>query len=104
MSDATPLDPRVLARISNLALLARTVVEGTLTGIHKSPHRGSSVEFADHKPYTPGDEIRHIDWKAYGKSEKYYVKQYEEETNTRAYIVMDASGSIPLSWQPALPI
>ena len=91
------LDPAILAKISNLALLARTVVEGTLAGLHQSPHRGASVEFAEHKLYTPGDEIRHIDWKAYGKSEKYYVKQFEEETNTRAFIVVDSSASMGYS-------
>lgn len=91
------LDPQVLARTSNLALLARNVVEGTLTGMHRSPHRGSSVEFAEHKQYVPGDEIKHIDWKAYGKSGKYYVKQFEEETNTRVFLTLDASGSMGYS-------
>lgn len=88
------LDPRVLAKISNMALLARSVVEGTLMGLHKSPTKGSSIEFAEHKPYAPGNEIRHIDWKVYGKSEKYYVKQYEEETNLRAWLLVDGSGSM----------
>ena len=88
------LDPRVLAKISNMALLARSVVEGTLTGLHRSPTKGSSIEFAEHKPYTQGDEIRHIDWKVYGKSERYYVKQFEEETNVRAWLVVDGSGSM----------
>src|SRR5688500_3634765 len=77
-----------------MALLARTVVEGTLTGLHKSPTKGSSIEFAEHKPYSQGDEIRHIDWKVYGKSERYYVKQFEEETNLRAWLVVDGSGSM----------
>ncbi|HVO30526.1 MAG TPA: DUF58 domain-containing protein [bacterium] len=77
-----------------MSMLARTVVEGTLTGLHRSPTRGSSIEFAEHKPYTQGDEIRHIDWKVYGKSERYYVKQFEEETNLRAFVVLDASGSM----------
>ena len=88
------LDPRVLAKISNMALLARSVVEGTLMGLHKSPTKGSSIEFAEHKPYAPGNEIRHIDWKVYGKSEKYYVKQFEEETNLRAWLLVDGSGSM----------
>ncbi len=88
------LDPRVLAKITSMSLLARSVVEGTLTGLHKSPHRGTSIEFAEHKAYTPGNEIRHIDWKVYGKSEKYYVKQFEEETNLRSWIVVDGSGSM----------
>jgi uncharacterized protein (DUF58 family) len=72
----------------------RAVTEGVLTGLHKSPHHGQSVEFAEHKEYTPGDEIRHIDWKAYGKFDRYYVKRFEHETNLRAYLVVDASGSM----------
>ncbi len=88
------LDPRVLAKIGNMAMMARSIVEGTLTGLHRSPTRGSSIEFAEHKPYTQGDEIRHIDWKVYGKSERYYIKQFEEETNLRATLVLDASGSM----------
>ena len=88
------LDPRVLAKIGNMSVLARSVVEGTLTGLHRSPTRGSSIEFAEHKPYTQGDEIRHIDWKVYGKSERYYIKQFVEETNLRANLVLDASGSM----------
>lgn len=92
--DPQLLHPRVLAKISNMALMARQVVEGTLMGLHKSPTKGSSIEFAEHKPYTPGNEIRHIDWKVYGKSEKYYVKQYEEETNLRAFLLVDGSGSM----------
>ena len=104
MSSTTSLlDPRVLARTSNLALLARSVVEGTLTGVHRSPHRGSSVEFAEHKQYVPGDEIRHIDWKAYGKTGKYYVKQFEEETNTRVLIVLDTSGSMGYHGDDRIP-
>ena len=65
-----------------------------LTGLHRSPHHGQSVEFAEHKEYAPGDEIRHIDWKAYGKTDKYYVKRFEQETNLRAWLVLDASGSM----------
>jgi uncharacterized protein (DUF58 family) len=88
------LDPVVLARISSLALRARLVVEGTLSGLHPSPHHGSSVEFADHRDYTPGDEIRHIDWKLAGKSDKLYVKRFEHETNLRACFLLDVSGSM----------
>jgi uncharacterized protein (DUF58 family) len=88
------LDPRVLSKIANMGLLARTVVEGTLMGLHRSPTKGSSIEFAEHKPYSQGDEIRHIDWKVYGKSERYYVKQFEEETNLRAFLILDGSGSM----------
>ena len=75
------LDAATLSRITGLKLRARAVVEGVLSGLHKSPNQGQSVEFAEHKEYAPGDEIRHIDWKAYGKFDKYYVKRYEHETN-----------------------
>jgi uncharacterized protein (DUF58 family) len=88
------LDPAVLAKLGTLRLRVRAVTEGVLTGLHRSPHHGQSVEFAEHKEYAPGDEIRHIDWKAYGKFDKYYVKRYEHETNLRAYLVVDASGSM----------
>ncbi len=88
------LDPLVLAKISSLILRARFVVEGVLTGLHRSPHHGQSIEFAEHKEYSPGDDLRHIDWKVYGKSDKYYVKQFEEETNLKGYILLDASGSM----------
>jgi len=91
---ASILDPIALARLSNLELRARSVVEGALSGVHKSPHHGSSVEFAEHKEYAPGDEIKHIDWKAYGKFDKYYVKRFEEETELRAYLVLDCSASM----------
>src|SRR3954471_9035912 len=88
------LDPQALARLSTVKLRARAVVEGVLSGLHKSPHQGQSVEFAEHKEYSPGDEIRHIDWKAYGKFDKYYVKRYEEETELRGWLLLDCSGSM----------
>ncbi|MHB1843951.1 MAG: DUF58 domain-containing protein [Deltaproteobacteria bacterium] len=88
------LDPRLLARLSSLNLRARAVVEGLLSGLHKSPHQGQSVEFSEHKEYSPGDEIRHVDWKAYGKFDRYYIKRFEHETNLRAYLVVDASASM----------
>jgi uncharacterized protein (DUF58 family) len=94
------LDPAVLAKLGTLKLRVRAITEGVLTGLHKSPHHGQSVEFAEHKEYTPGDEIRHIDWKAYGKFDKYYVKKYEQETNLRAYLVVDASGSMGYRGEP----
>ena len=94
------LDPAVLAKLGNLRLRVRAVTEGVLTGLHKSPHHGQSVEFAEHKEYAPGDEIRHIDWKAYGKFDKYYVKRFEQETNLRAYLVVDASGSMGYRSRP----
>ena len=87
-------DPQTLARITKLELRARVVVEGVISGMHKSPHRGYSVEFAQHRDYSPGDEIRHIDWKVYGRSDRYYVKQFEEETNLKAYFVLDTSSSM----------
>lgn len=88
------IDPKVLARLSGMDLRVRQVVEGTLTGQHKSPHHGSSVEFAQHREYAPGDEIRHIDWKAYAKSDRFQIKQFEDETNLRSYLALDTSGSM----------
>lgn len=91
---ASYFDPRVLARIANMSMRARYVVEGLLSGMHKSPYRGYSVEFAEHREYAPGDEIRRVDWKAYGKFDRFFIKQYEEETNLRAYLLVDASASM----------
>jgi len=88
------LDPALLARLGPLQVVARKVMEGVLTGLHKSPHHGQSVEFSEHKEYAPGDEIRHIDWRAFAKLDKYYVKRFEMETNLRALLVVDASGSM----------
>ena len=75
-------------------MVRATVVEGFLTGVHKSPYKGFSVEFAEHRQYYPGDEIRHIDWRAFGKTDRYYIKEYEEETNLKAHLLVDASGSM----------
>jgi uncharacterized protein (DUF58 family) len=91
---ASLLDPLVLAKLGSLKLRVRAITEGILTGLHKSPHHGQSIEFAEHKEYAPGDEVRLIDWKAYGKFDKYYVKKFEQETNLRAYLLVDASGSM----------
>ena len=77
-----------------MELRARLIVEGFITGLHKSPYHGFSVEFAEHRPYNPGDELRHVDWKVYGKTDRHYVKQYEEETNLRHYVVLDTSTSM----------
>lgn len=88
------LDPLSLSRLGGLELVARLVVEGAVTGLHKSPYQGFSIEFAEHRQYMPGDEIRDIDWKVYAKSDRYYIKKYEEETNLRAYILLDASKSM----------
>jgi len=87
-------DPKSASSLKNLELKARLVVEGFITGLHKSPYHGFSVEFAEHRQYRPGDEIRHIDWQVYGRSNKFYVKQFEEETNLRATIVIDSSKSM----------
>ena len=73
---------------------ARMIVEGFITGLHKSPYHGFSVEFAEHRPYNPGDEIRHVDWKVFAKTDRHYLKQYEEETNLRHYVVLDTSPSM----------
>src|SRR6478609_8637521 len=87
------LDPRTLARVSSLDLRARLIVEGLMTGMHRSPYQGISVEFAQHRPYVQGDDIRHIDWKVYGKTDKIYLKQYQEETNLHLLCIVDASES-----------
>jgi uncharacterized protein (DUF58 family) len=88
------LDPSVLASLDNLELRARVVVEGFLSGLHKSPRRGFSVEFNDYRNYYPGDDMRHVDWKLYARSEKFYIKQYEDETNVRCFIALDTSASM----------
>jgi uncharacterized protein (DUF58 family) len=88
------LDPRTLARISSLDLRARLIVEGLMTGMHRSPYQGISVEFAQHRPYVQGDDIKHIDWKVYAKSDKVYLKQYQEETNLHLICIVDASESM----------
>jgi uncharacterized protein (DUF58 family) len=88
------LTPSDLQRIANLQVFARQVVEGFTTGMHRSPHKGFSVEFKQHRQYVPGDEIRHIDWRVFARSDRYYIREYEEETNLRATIILDRSGSM----------
>ena len=88
------LDPQILSRISPMDLRAQVVVEGFISGLHKSPYRGFSVEFAEYRQYTPGDDIRHIDWKAYARSDRYYIKQFEDETNLQCFILLDRSASM----------
>ncbi len=88
------IDPEVPGRFGSLELLARQVVEGFITGMHKSPFHGFSVEFAEHRIYNPGESTRHIDWKLYARSEKLFVKRFEEETNLRCQIVIDTSSSM----------
>jgi len=88
------LDPESLSRLKNLSLAARRVVEGFFAGMHRSPHRGFSVEFAEHREYSPGMDPRHVDWRVFGRRDKLYVKQYEEETNLRCYVLLDKSASM----------
>ena len=88
------LDPMDVARLGGLELVAEGVVEGFLAGLHRSPRRGFSVEFAEHRMYQPGDDLRYVDWKIVGRNDRYYVKQFEEETNLRAMLVLDASRSM----------
>ncbi|MEO0137044.1 MAG: DUF58 domain-containing protein [candidate division WOR-3 bacterium] len=88
------LEPEILSRLSNLDLKARLVVEGFLTGLHHSPYKGFSQEFTDYRPYIPGDETKLIDWKIFARQDRFYVKEYQEETNLRAYILLDKSGSM----------
>ncbi|MCX8054569.1 MAG: DUF58 domain-containing protein [Ignavibacteria bacterium] len=88
------LDPKTVAKVGNLELVARLVVEGFITGLHRSPYHGFSVEFAEHRAYRPGDEIKYLDWKVFARTGKYYVKEFQEETNLRCTIAIDASRSM----------
>ena len=96
-ANTTFIDPSVLASLDNLELRARVVVEGFISGLHKSPHRGFSVEFTDYRHYYQGDDMRHVDWKLYARSDKFYIKQYEDETNVRSYVLLDSSASMAYS-------
>ncbi len=91
------LSPQTVSKLSRMDIIARLVVEGFITGLHRSPYHGFSVEFTEDRQYMPGDPVRHIDWKAYGKSERLYVKQFAAETNLKAYILLDASASMGFS-------
>ncbi|HEX7117412.1 MAG TPA: DUF58 domain-containing protein [Longimicrobiales bacterium] len=95
------LTPHELAALGGLEFVARHVVEGFLAGLHRSPHRGFSVEFAEHRAYQPGDDLRYIDWRMYARSDRHYVKLFEEETNLRTYLLVDASASMAWSSAPA---
>ncbi|HSH46871.1 MAG TPA: DUF58 domain-containing protein, partial [Longimicrobiales bacterium] len=98
------LTPGQLASLGGIEFVATRVVEGLLAGLHRSPHRGFSVEFAEHRMYQPGDDLRFVDWRMFGRSDRYYVKQFEEETNLRAYLLLDLSASMDWSSRPgALP-
>jgi uncharacterized protein (DUF58 family) len=94
------LDPLALAKVRSLELKARLIVEGYLSGMHKSPYHGFSVEFAQHREYVPGDDIKHIDWKVYGRTGRFYLKQYEEETNLVLWILLDTSESMRYGSSP----
>ncbi|MDZ7779254.1 MAG: DUF58 domain-containing protein [Gemmatimonadota bacterium] len=94
------LDPVALSKLGGVELVARHVVEGFLMGLHRSPHRGFSAEFAELRAYQPGDDLRYIDWRMFGRSDRYYVKQFEEETNLRAYLLLDTSDSMGWSSRP----
>ncbi|MGB2869366.1 MAG: DUF58 domain-containing protein [Bacteroidota bacterium] len=96
------LQPNVVAQLANMELRARLVVEGFITGLHKSPYHGFSVEFTEHRQYMPGDEIKHIDWKAFAKTDRYFIKQFEEETNLKSYLILDASSSMNYASQGGL--
>ena len=88
------IDPQTLTRIASLELIARTVVEGFISGLHRSPHLGFSVNFAEYRPYRPGDDIRKIDWKVYGRTDRFFLKEYEGETNTSLHLILDCSRSM----------
>src|SRR5437773_496601 len=97
MSSTDPqryLDPSILAKVGASPLLAKLVVEGFLNGLHKSPYHGFSVEFADHREYVPGDDLKYLDWQVFARTDRYYIKRYEEETNLRCYILLDRSASM----------
>ncbi len=87
-------EPEAAARVGRLNLVARQAVEGFITGLHRSPHLGFAIEFAEHRPYTPGDEIRRIDWLAYARTDRLYVKLHEQQTNLRCQVILDASSSM----------
>ncbi len=88
------LDPAVISQLEGLALRARRVVDGFLAGSHRNPRQGASIEFSEHREYTPGDDLRYLDWKAYGRTDRLYLKQFEDETNFSAMLVVDGSGSM----------
>ena len=88
------LDPKILARLKGLRLRARLIVEGYVSGVHRSPFHGFSIEFAEHREYAPGDDLRYVDWKVFGRTDKYYLKQFEEETNLICYLLLDTSESM----------
>ena len=88
------IDPELFGRLASVSINVRRRVEGHMTGRHRSPHQGASVEFSQYREYVPGDNIQHVDWKAYARSDRYYIKQFEDETNLRAHLILDSSGSM----------
>src|SRR5215470_12794804 len=88
------LDAKVISRLAGLPLLARRPMQGNVSGRHSSPHRGSSIEFAEYRKYVPGDDLRRLDWRAYGRSDRFFVKEFEADTNLRCCLVLDTSGSM----------
>ncbi|MDP6361335.1 MAG: DUF58 domain-containing protein, partial [Planctomycetota bacterium] len=88
------LEPETVAKLSNLGLVGRLVVEGFISGMHRSPHKGFSVEFAEHRQYVAGDDLRYLDWTVFARTDHFFIKQFEEETNVRAYILLDKSASM----------
>src|ERR1044071_7134106 len=90
----TSIDPQTLAKIQGLRLRARHIVEGYVAGLHRSPYHGFSIEFSEHREYAPGDDLRYVDWKVFGKSDKVYLKQFEDETNLQCYLALDISESM----------
>src|SRR3954465_1368355 len=88
------VDPKILSRIGNLELLARSVVEGFINGLHRAPYFGASIDFAEHRGYVAGDDIRRVDWKLYARTDKYFVKQYEADTNANFSVLLDVSKSM----------
>jgi len=94
MSITKTITPADLKSLGNLQLLARSVVEGLNTGTHRSPDKGASIDFKQHRPYVPGDDLRNLDWKVFAKSDRFYIREYEEQTNLRATILLDHSGSM----------
>src|SRR5438105_10537729 len=91
---AALIDPQTLMRIKSLQMRARVAVQGFIKGIHRSPYHGFSVEFSEYREYSPGDDLRYLDWKLYARSDRYYVKRFEDETNLRCYLVLDTSRSM----------
>lgn len=99
-ASAKYFQPETLSKIAHLELRARHVVEGFVSGMHKSPYKGYSVEFAQHRPYAPGDDLRHLDWRVFAKADRFFIKEYEEETNMRVHLLLDASASMAYPEHP----